>query len=879
MKVFILPLYAAATCLLLSGSYVEAFEHPKFKSSNSKLNPGGRYMVEFVGLNKSHEVFNSLAIDVGQPDVQVNHVFDHELFRGASFQISGLDHEKTLESLLSRPDVQAVYPVMSISRPNVQSQTTKAEPNDIVSALLPHKLTQVDRVQKELNKGKGISVGILDTGVDYMHPALGGGFGKGYKVRYGYDLVGNKYNSDDEEPIIKPGPTPLDDCGVASGANGTSHVDLGHGTHVSGIVAGYDPKADFAGVAPEATLGMWRIFGCNGTVGTDIIVKAMLMAHDARVDIISMSLGDLNSWAGSPDSLVAQRIVNSGTPVVVAAGNAGSKGIFTVGEPSTIQGALSVASFDNNYSVARQFEATGIHSKLVYSTENGTVPPDAQLVPGDKHLGSAADGCDPANIPTNLKGKIALLKRGTCTFDQKSKNVAHAGAIGMIVYNAQGDTFIPATSNHSIPVVGVSRHTGDLLTAALKEHPKVLVKFQTKDSLVKMSTRKTASSFSSIGPTYDLFLKPNIAGVGGSIYSTLPRYLGSWGMMSGTSMATPYVAGSIALFLKEIGAKKHNAVFITEQFQNYGFVAPYVNGHPALSSPLQQGAGLVQVYDAITSKVHVSPGQISFNDTSSHKYKTHILRATNYGDKTVTYDIVNKVTLTLAPYNISQTGYSPTEPANFVEKGSADLRFCKTTIRIAPGKTKTVKVTVLLPKTDPKEHLMYGGYIQLKARHKAKDINVPYFGSAGRMRDLPVFDKTSPPYLTDQNSTQLYYKNETYVYQRKNQDTLPVLSFRLLTGTRQVNAELVDAKSGHVVGEAFPPFTDMSRNYRQPDYLFTQTPWNGTFAASPTKSKVFKTQVNVGTYVFRLKALKLFGDPDNSKDWETQETGPIRVEN
>ncbi|KAF7728819.1 hypothetical protein EC973_005445 [Apophysomyces ossiformis] len=874
MKISILPLSVAITALLLSGSCVEALVHPKFKSFKQNIQSGDRFIVEIAGSNKkAKEILDSLSKEFARTNVQLNHVFDHELFRGASFKLSGSDHDKALESLLNNADVQYVYPVMSVSRPTVQAQNTLAEPNDIVAALLPHELTQVNRVQKELNKGEGISIGILDTGVDYMHPALGGGFGKGYKVRYGYDLVGNKYNSDDPDPVIQPSPTPMDDCGAASGANG-------HGTHVSGIVAGYDTKANFVGVAPEATLGMWRIFGCNGSVGTDIIVKAMLMAYDTRVHVISMSLGDLNSWDSSPDALVAQRIVSRGIPVVIAAGNSGSEGVFTVGEPSTASNAISVASFDNRYTVTRLFEATGIKSKFACAAEKESVPPNGQLMPGDKHLGSAADGCDAANIPKNLKGKIALLKRGTCTFNQKSANVANAGAIGLVVYNAQGDVFTPATTNHRIPVVGVSHETGEKLVAALKKESKVMLTFNKEDTLLELSTRKTPSDFSSIGPTYDLSLKPNIAGVGGSIYSTLPRYLGSWGMMSGTSMATPYVAGAIALFLKQIGPKTHNPAFITEQFQNYGFIAPLVNGHPELASPLQQGAGLVQVYDTIMSKVHVSPAQISFNDTSSYKYKTHILRVTNYGNDTVTYDIVNNVTLTIAPYNISDAGYTPTEPANFVKKGSASLRFCKTTIRVRPGRTRTVKVTVMLPKVDRKEHLLYGGYVYFKGRHGAKNMNVPYFGSIGSMRDLPVFDKEHPPFLTDQNSTRIYYANDTYVYHRKKQDTLPSVVFRLLMGTAQINTELIDAKSNHVVGAAFPPLVNIPRNYLDPSALFTSLQWNGTYSTDSnlTTNSFFKDQVKEGHYFFQLKALKLFGNPNDPKDWEVQHTGHIRVE-
>jgi subtilisin family serine protease len=114
--------------------------------------------------------------------------------------------------------------------------------------------------------------------IDYTLDALGGGFGPGYKVAFGTDLVGDDYDGSntpvpDDDPI---------DC-------------AGHGTHVAGIVAASnDPLV--IGVAPAATLGIYKVFGCVGEVANDVLITAFMMAHNHGVDLISASIGGASGW-------------------------------------------------------------------------------------------------------------------------------------------------------------------------------------------------------------------------------------------------------------------------------------------------------------------------------------------------------------------------------------------------------------------------------------------------------------------------------------------------------------------------------------------------------------------------------------------------------
>lgn len=168
---------------------------------------------------------------------------------------------------------------------------------------------------------------------------------------------------------------------------------------------------------------------------------------------------------------------------------------------------------------------------IVYSpSESSGQLPDGEIAIGDKNVDSSSDACKAENVPSNVKGKIGLVKRGSCTFDEKAANLAKAGAIGALVYNAEGDVFTPSTTTAKIPVAGISNENGLKLVDLLKAGKSVKATFDHQVSTLPVSTGKTVSSFSSVGPSYENDFKPEIAGIGGNVYSTLPRYLGGWGV-------------------------------------------------------------------------------------------------------------------------------------------------------------------------------------------------------------------------------------------------------------------------------------------------------------------------------------------------------------
>lgn len=191
--------------------------------------------------------------------------------------------------------------------------------------------------------GKGIKVAVIDSGIYYLHPALGGCFGIGCKVAFGYDLVGDNFGL--RNSTTAPDNDPIDNCSTES-----------HGTHVAGIIAAvanlrhgpFATPVNFTGVGPEITIGAYRVFGCSvDATWSDVIASAIYRAADDGADIISLSLGDTVGYSDEVDAVAASRTEAAGYFVNCANGNAGGSGIFSSGSPATGLLDFGVASFDN----------------------------------------------------------------------------------------------------------------------------------------------------------------------------------------------------------------------------------------------------------------------------------------------------------------------------------------------------------------------------------------------------------------------------------------------------------------------------------------------------------------------------------------------------
>lgn len=413
-----------------------------------------------------------------------------------------------------------------------------------VDTYVPHVMGGVDKLHDEGFTGDGLFVGIVDSGVDYNNPALGGGFGPGYKVVTGYDLVGDAYDgTNDTTPV--PDSDPMD-CD-------------GHGTHVSGTI-GADPNPfNFTGVAPNAMLDMWKVFGCTGSVGNDILIAAFNMAYEAGVDLISSSISGNSGWTEDPLDVAVQRIAEKGVPCIIAASNDGANGLFDTSTAAESIGATSVGSIDSLSEPGLEIGATYLYNggnatSFGYSKgkfgDFGTISVSMYAITLDSAV--ISDGCSafPATTP-DLSPYVVLIRRGVCTFDTKIANAQAFGAKRILFYNnIPGVPAALGDSSLTFPVGMVADTQGAEWISQLKAGIKVTVEFTAeKDATTIFVTQADSltggqmSTFTSWGPSYEGWIKPQISAPGGNILSTLPLAQGGYGVESGTSMATPFISG------------------------------------------------------------------------------------------------------------------------------------------------------------------------------------------------------------------------------------------------------------------------------------------------------------------------------------------------
>jgi minor extracellular serine protease Vpr len=422
-------------------------------------------------------------------------------------------------------------------------------------------------------KGEHVKIAIIDTGVDYTHANFGGPgtpeaflqaamtstvpadptlFGPNApKVKGGTDLVGDNYDANVAGSVPVPDPNPLD-C-------------AGHGSHVSGTATGFGVTLDGKtykgpyneaaystgfgigpGVAPLADLYMVRVFGCTGS--TDVVSEAIEWAVHNDMDVISMSLGGSYGTAGDADAIASDNAAKAGIIVVAAAGNAGPAPYIT-GDPSTSTLAISAAAMN-----ARQFLRGGVQiaftsgSRAVGVNEN-SLPLPSGTVPAVvlKNGAALSLGCNATDYPAGgTPGAVVIISRGTCTFDTKAANAMAAGAVALGVVNNTTGFASPKLDNVTIPFISLQlSDTPTFLAVPAPAMASVAV------ANVADATFDLAASFTSGGPrSGDGALKPNVTAPGVNVVSTAMG-TGTGGVaFSGTSMATPHVAGVAALAIQ-----------------------------------------------------------------------------------------------------------------------------------------------------------------------------------------------------------------------------------------------------------------------------------------------------------------------------------------
>ncbi|KAM3528042.1 hypothetical protein NHJ13051_002584 [Beauveria bassiana] len=315
-----LPVIASIAVVAAS---LESFEPGR------KVVPGA-YIVEY---EDGHNA-NSIAAAMGAHLDHVRVHFDFETFKGVSIQVNESEAMGTTARSLfaSSGAVKNMWPVYAYDRPSFNAtevvpsgRSTRAE-----DTFSPHVMMQVDQLRARGFDGKGVKLAVLDSGVDYTHPALGGCFGPGCRVSFGYDLVGNDFDGGNKP---QPGSDPKD-CGS-------------HGTHVSGIITAEANEAGFTGVTPGVTFGMYKVFGCKGGTNTDVLMAAAARAAADGAQIISCSVGGAHGWSDDGFSnFLSKLATEKNITSSVAASNDGEYGAFYSSGSSNAAAVNSIASVD-----------------------------------------------------------------------------------------------------------------------------------------------------------------------------------------------------------------------------------------------------------------------------------------------------------------------------------------------------------------------------------------------------------------------------------------------------------------------------------------------------------------------------------------------------
>jgi subtilisin family serine protease len=662
------------------------------------------------------------------------------LFNGLRIHIPATQ----LEALRANPhvaDVQLVtrYKRMSVTGGAVSGRGGVTPSNGGAATEVQAKNVWAQTLTSKAGTGYGVKVAVIDTGIDYTHDDFvrnGDVTFPTAKVVAGYDLAGDDYAPGEGgiAELPQPDSDPMD-CSIANGG--------GHGTHVAGTIAGYGIKSNgitygissserytstlntstfklAPGMAPLASLIAIRVFGCDGS--TELTADGIEKAVALGAKVINLSLGSPYGIKGGAEQAAINAAEKAGVTVVIAAGNDGDQP-FLVASPSTEDGAISVAALDDraSYPAAKlTFSGApdlGGASPVAFLNTNVfdlTTPVTTEITrlftvadPAAYSLGCPATGDggatytpDWATAPGDLTGKIVIVRRGTCTFKEKADAMMAEGAVGIVILQStsvlstdqasyppfQG----PNTPTAAIPVLMLNG-TGETALAAafanLITPDGAVVTISALATGVPNPSYHTVADFSSGGPRWgDLALKPELAAPGVDIVSAASGSVDGNGVawLSGTSMATPVVAG-VAALVKQANPKWTPALIKSALINT----AKSVGSNVLLRSV---GAGRVNALNAVKAKVTIDAGPnatmsfgMVYGDAVATITKSQKFIVKNNGTATANY----KFAVAAA------TGFTiPSGVTVKIYNGSSLVK-STTIISLGAGKSKTLTVKLV----------------------------------------------------------------------------------------------------------------------------------------------------------------------------------------
>ena len=681
---------------------------------------------------------------------------------------------KDIDKLRKQPGVKKVTTQMKAERPKGGASPNLASAPGMIKAN-----TLWDQYDFS---GQGMLISIIDTGVDPEHKDMklspdikskyssedevnkvikeNGLKGKWYnrKVPYGYNYA-------DESEEIRD-----------SGIGGY------HGMHVAGIVAanGDAKNEGVKGVAPNAQLLAMKVFSNDALVSTvyeEVWLKAIDDSVKLGADVLNMSLGMGSGYSRegvSPTNEAFNKAKAAGVVCAVAMGNDrvtnwGGEGktnlainpdFGTTGHPAVADPSYAVASMENKEMRGRVVKVEG-QPDISAGTAEGE---NEKTTTGKKpYVYVGLGNTEEQYNGQDVTDKIVLAMRGDGSFNDKAQLAKSLGAKGIIIYNSpEGNnlSFMSGMEDKNFPSVFISNKDGQKLIDLLGKNPNQQINITPVHS-VKNPKGEQMSEFSSWGITPDLRLKPDIAGVGGQIYSTINE--DKYTTMSGTSMATPQVAGASALVMQRLykdGFLKRTADGKPDPIQEYLTVLVMMNtatpvkdtevDEASLYTPKQQGAGLVDLEKAATT--HVTVTATGGKDTKEDGK----LELGEVGDQfNATFKLKNysKNDITFTPRYISLK--DEVKDGRYTEHSSVAGKDTLTKVTVPAG--KEVEYTATIPTDNIDKNQFAQGYVMFESKTNPT-LSVPYTGFKGDWSE-PQFLDNMPDFSDDVNYKPLVYDN------------------------------------------------------------------------------------------------------------------------
>ena len=762
-----------------------------------------------------------------------------------------------------------------------------------------------------------------------------------------------------------------------------------HGAHVAGIVGGYDESGYdkktgnvvehidevFKGVATEAQLVICKTFtdildseNIGGALTEDILA-ALDDCVTLGVDVINMSLGTTGGFTSTDDGddegelmdKTYKSIQEQGISLICAASNDYSSGfgsVFgtnlatnpdssTVGSPSTYYSALSVASINGQrspYMIAG--DGTDVNEFPVFyenARDGNSIEynfADELLTSGEtKHtfeyvVAGKGEAQDYSTTVRNLLkdratgkslGRIALIERGNSTFLEKIELACEMGAIGAIIYNnvsgvvrmSLGDI----EQSRRIPTVSITQDAGIELVSRAKSGQSNRVGKITIDT--SLNAGPFMSDFSSWGTTPDLKIKPEITAHGGEIISTVP---GGYDAQSGTSMASPNMAGVTALVRNYVKTQLLSGTGTPTQVTQLtnqlilSTATTVVDPYGLAYSPRKQGAGLASLDNIVKTQAYL------FTDSECGSYWYEQLdgrpkvelgadkdkkgeyefsfKIKNFGSTPLTFGLDT----TFMTESLSNDKLAVAEKAYLLDDEArsytVDGQSVTGDFTIAGGKTSKITVKLKLSKAEKdyidksfENGMFVEGFVHLKGTGAQCDLNIPFLAFFGDWDNLPMLDYNCFDIADSQRDTSVEEKDklnptvfatQAYAAYSNNKYVIPIGNYVYV---QDENADQIYTTEEHGAISRFDEtvsdeglgnyytanqirslYAGLLRSARKLEWRLYDA-YTGELLKFETKNRISKAYANGGAAVPALIDLKL-----NTDDLGLVNNGKYRME-